>query len=513
MVALAILIWSRCVFMTLWMHLLLVALARGSEEANTSAALLDAPFVMVSGAGGVIPGWDGGQVNGMYRWQRSLRGTLHALVSPDDNSVVLATWRSEVAYLTRDPDSYYEWLYVMRDVQTGEYVWRISRATGGGWDPGYVYEHRQPRTVLDLSVMPQFTPFPGRAYLPGPSLEFIWSTTTAPSAVTSTVTNTMTSTADFLQGRAATHRMASGGNAAGIWLLGVGVALLACSCALVSYSWRRRWSPAPPQQGQVLPQAPGVRKLPVLLGSLAEEAGSKPADIHQSVDPAWASISFDQFVDLRRRVMEALGTEYWTATMHDVNSKFLQPLCDGSGMCYAHFINSSELLLVDVFVSHAWQECFEEFFQAVCSAFRHWRAKPNLWICALALRQSKDAASVALQVGAGSDPSAAPFTKALAKADKLLIVRNSAVNLYDRIWCCWEFYMAVQLGFCTRPGAVLVSGPNVFQEKCIDIACAKASSFEDKQKILAHIFSNGSSYQFVNKQLETIAEFSFELPS
>ncbi|CAE8710141.1 unnamed protein product [Polarella glacialis] len=235
----------------------------------------------------------------------------------------------------------------------------------------------------------------------------------------------------------------------------------------------------------------------------------KSAERRRDLDPCWAAISVAQLGELRQLAMAALGTEYWTATMHDINRVVLQPLCQRTGKCYAHVVNCEELLHITVFVSHAWLENFEQFFQSINSAFQNWTVKPNLWICATALLQSTDPATVSLQIGAGVSPSEAPFTKALAKAEKLLIVRNATVDLYERIWCCWEFFLAYQQGMIHRPGAVIVVGPSMFGTgtKEVDVTSALSSNIEDKRKILEHI-SKTASYQVINDKLTEIKFFN-----
>ncbi|CAE8650333.1 unnamed protein product, partial [Polarella glacialis] len=241
----------------------------------------------------------------------------------------------------------------------------------------------------------------------------------------------------------------------------------------------------------------------------AESMDAAQAERRRDLDPCWAAISVAQLAVLRHLAMAALGTEYWTATMHDINRVILQPLCQRTGRCYAHVVNFEELLHITVFVSHAWLENFEHFFQSISSAFQDWTVKPNLWICATALLQSTDPATVSLQIGAGVSPSEAPFTKALAKAEKLLIVRNATVDLYERIWCCWEFFLAYQQGMLHRPGAVMVVGPSMFVTgtREVDITSALSSNIEDKRKILEHI-SRTASYEEINDKLAEIKFFN-----
>jgi len=135
--------------------------------------------------------------------------------------------------------------------------------------------------------------------------------------------------------------------------------------------------------------------------------------------------------------------------------------------------------------------------------------KPNLWICATALIQSTDPRVVELQVGASFDPSDAPFTKALAEAQKVLIVRNSVCDIYERIWCCWELYCASVQGHTSRPGGLIVVGPAEKSEKqgVVDVALAKASCLDDKRKILTKIFEDAVGYEHINRVLTQVKSF------
>jgi len=224
-------------------------------------------------------------------------------------------------------------------------------------------------------------------------------------------------------------------------------------------------------------------------------------------DPAWAAISLEQLNDLRDLARETLGSGFSTATLYDVNRAILQPMCEAHGKSYAHIVNSSHkgstLKRLTVFVSHAWAENFDMFVSSINDAFRSWAIKPNIWICATALIQTTDPKIIAMQVGTGTDPTNAPFTKALAAAEKLLIVRNDAVDLYERIWCCWELFVAHQQGLVHRPGCLMVVGPAAAPGKAVDITRAKASNNDDKQKILVYVLSS-NLYQVINESLTEI---------
>lgn len=273
----------------------------------------------------------------------------------------------------------------------------------------------------------------------------------------------------------------------------VPAALLAAVCAgtVLLRRWRRRSGKS--QQG---PQ------------------DHQPED--RSEHPAWAAISFEQLDELRAESRRVLGDAYQDADMHAVVRRVIQPRCHRCGKSWARIVNEQPLLLT-VFVSHCWAENFDGFVRAVEQAFACWTVKPHLWICATALYQSADPTDISAQVGTGSNPEHAFFTRALSKAQKLLIVRNSAVDLYQRIWCCWELYLAYEQGMLHMPGAVMVVGPASHpssEQEGVDIRDARASNPEDKESILNHVLAKQKSYRYINSRLSEMKFFrAFQDPA
>jgi len=196
-------------------------------------------------------------------------------------------------------------------------------------------------------------------------------------------------------------------------------------------------------------------------------------------------------------------------TMYDVNERIVRPACAQHGKPYARVLNDPEPKTVQVFVSHAWKENFAEFADSVEVCFRHEPEKPNIWVCAFALYQSADRAAVSAQLG--RDPSKAPFTDALKCADRYLVVRNQAVDIFTRIWCCWELYCADKYGFLDQgKGKFLITGPSCFPETALDdVAKAEASDAEDKRLILNAITS-GEIYHVINKRIRQIKGFAVD---
>ena len=97
----------------------------------------------------------------------------------------------------------------------------------------------------------------------------------------------------------------------------------------------------------------------------------------------------------------------------------------------------------------------------------------------------------------GSDPAHAPFTEALQRANRYLVVRNDAVDVFARIWCCWELYCAAQGGFL-QSDRYIVTGPSRFPNpENWDIGKADATNLEDKRLIMLAVASNQEIYHTI----------------
>ena len=134
------------------------------------------------------------------------------------------------------------------------------------------------------------------------------------------------------------------------------------------------------------------------------------------------------------KALEVLGRkDLARATMRDINRVILQPTCAENGTSYALSLNPQGLKL-DAFITHAWDEPFAAFVESIRHVFHTTMNKPNLWICACALFQG-DAKAIAAQVGTREDSMEdSAFVRALTKASMYVVVRNSSVDLYSRIW-------------------------------------------------------------------------------
>ncbi|CAE6939564.1 unnamed protein product, partial [Symbiodinium sp. CCMP2456] len=124
--------------------------------------------------------------------------------------------------------------------------------------------------------------------------------------------------------------------------------------------------------------------------------------------------------------------------MYQVNEHFVKPLTRAAGgMSYALMLHPRGLPC-EVFISHAWAEGVFEFADAVLRAWP--LGKWNLYCCLLANPQNLDISEL-LDVA----PSVSPFADALKVASHVVVVPNSTVAVYTRLWCVYEAYLATRL--------------------------------------------------------------------
>eukprot|EP00438_Fugacium_kawagutii_P035670 Skav234118 [mRNA] locus=scaffold4383:15126:16776:- [translate_table: standard] len=117
-------------------------------------------------------------------------------------------------------------------------------------------------------------------------------------------------------------------------------------------------------------------------------------------------------------------------------------------MSYALWLHP-EGLPCQVFVSHAWAEGIFEFSHGVRSAWPSGRRLTNLYCCLLANPQNLD-----LEVFLNVDPLMNPFAQALQRASHILVIPNSKISIYSRLWCVYEAYLGTTMGkVCLMPAS------------------------------------------------------------
>lgn len=122
--------------------------------------------------------------------------------------------------------------------------------------------------------------------------------------------------------------------------------------------------------------------------------------------------------------------------LYQVNEHFVKPLTlAAGGMSYA-LMKHPEGLDCEVFVSHSWCEGLFQLSNSIRRAWPQLEVRRNLYCCLLANPQNLDISSL-LDVA----PEHSPFAKALQQASHLLVVPNSTVGVYSRLWCVYEAYL------------------------------------------------------------------------
>lgn len=199
------------------------------------------------------------------------------------------------------------------------------------------------------------------------------------------------------------------------------------------------------------------------------------------IPPSHWCISYEQLLDVDKAARNLFGTvAYPSKTMRDICDNIIIETCEATGKSYALSVNPDGLP-IQAFVTHSWDGCFREFVKSIEQVYQTDVDRPNLWICAFAIRQSQSKKDISVQLG--ESIADAPFMRALACAAEFCVIRNSNTDIYSRIWCVCELMYAKEL-------KTHVSGPDKFstcQTRCED---AKAYLPEDKERILEVLREN-----------------------
>lgn len=203
------------------------------------------------------------------------------------------------------------------------------------------------------------------------------------------------------------------------------------------------------------------------------------------VGPVKCAISLEALNDFDKSAREMLGQEYKEATVRTVNGAMILPMCEQNGKAYARLLNDNRPCAGEVFVCHCWDANFGELVENINHTFHRWPRKPNLWICAFALVQTRRRTPF-------NRPQDAPFAAALKAAHAILVVRSKEVDLFSRIWPLWEIYLSHKFGILNKDGGLLVTGPDAFSSTNVDSRSAQASDPGDRAAIAEAITQDGS---------------------
>ena len=229
--------------------------------------------------------------------------------------------------------------------------------------------------------------------------------------------------------------------------------------------------------------------------STGETPSAGPPAAHAHADPRlhpgnWC-ISYDQLLAVDQKARSHYGAHtYPQVTVRDICTSIIIPECKRTGQSYA-LSKNPQGLAIDTFVTHSWDGHFAEFVQAIRHAFHTTFKRPNLWICAFALKQSDDESVIKRQIDGGDqedeDLRQSPFMRALQSAKSFCVVRNANADLYARIWCVYELMYANQYGLF--PDRIYVTGPDTFKDtktSCLDAQSSKAT---DRIRIMRELLT------------------------
>eukprot|EP00747_Dinoflagellata_sp_TGD_P136060 gnl/TRDRNA2_/TRDRNA2_175514_c1_seq4.p1 gnl/TRDRNA2_/TRDRNA2_175514_c1~~gnl/TRDRNA2_/TRDRNA2_175514_c1_seq4.p1 ORF type:complete len:371 (+),score=64.60 gnl/TRDRNA2_/TRDRNA2_175514_c1_seq4:419-1531(+) len=167
--------------------------------------------------------------------------------------------------------------------------------------------------------------------------------------------------------------------------------------------------------------------------------------------------------------------------MYDVVKNYVKPMTLGTSQSLSVMLNAKKPQKATIFISHSWAEKFAYFVFVICFDMFHMKfffkhaqkpkyresdivqqcgplglkemygkiigahqnglkftAESVVWICALAINQNAD---IAAEVG-GGDVMKSPFAVVLAQTSHMLVLYNSNIDLYTRIWCVLEIFIA-----------------------------------------------------------------------
>eukprot|EP00403_Amphidinium_massartii_P017023 CAMPEP_0178413300 /NCGR_PEP_ID=MMETSP0689_2-20121128/22457_1 /TAXON_ID=160604 /ORGANISM="Amphidinium massartii, Strain CS-259" /LENGTH=331 /DNA_ID=CAMNT_0020034569 /DNA_START=22 /DNA_END=1014 /DNA_ORIENTATION=- len=122
--------------------------------------------------------------------------------------------------------------------------------------------------------------------------------------------------------------------------------------------------------------------------------------------------------------------------MHAVVMREVIPRTKGTAKSAALIVNPLGKKIT-TFVTHTWEEDFRDFVDTLEMALE---MDEVVWICSLALDQNAD-----IEEMLSVDIDECPFAKALAAAEKHVIVVDSALRLIERAWCLYEVAKSSQL--------------------------------------------------------------------
>lgn len=139
------------------------------------------------------------------------------------------------------------------------------------------------------------------------------------------------------------------------------------------------------------------------------------------------------------------------ANMYQVNLSYVKPLTKDLDISLALLYNRKVGgRKATVFISHAWAESFL-YFLAVLETGIGTQQPLSLddyaWICTFGVNQNMTAEDIS---GAIASPADSPFARVLQSVSEVAVIFNDRVNLYSRVWCVFEAFVALEQGKLVR---------------------------------------------------------------
>jgi len=165
--------------------------------------------------------------------------------------------------------------------------------------------------------------------------------------------------------------------------------------------------------------------------------------------PQYWSITIEQLQILRKHPLFYRTDEngYYNFTMRDFVKLEIIPITHNLGMGYALFLNQmSGPKHARTIVSHSWDEPIAEFIDAIENS----GTDGPYWICAFALYQNTtddNSHGPTIDEQLGPDLTHGPIsTVQRSGIESMITILNGRCDIYKRLWCVYEMYMARKLG-------------------------------------------------------------------
>jgi len=158
----------------------------------------------------------------------------------------------------------------------------------------------------------------------------------------------------------------------------------------------------------------------------------------RSIHPASWGITGEQLDALAEEVVKKFTGGRANPNVYQVVSEIIKPACSERHVSYAILLNPIGKKC-KTFVTHAWFESFLQFVEDIKRYFADFKTRV-FWICFAANPQTWPAERLQLLLGFTAMQS--PFAVAMEKCESVLVVRNTARNMYSRLWCVTELALA-----------------------------------------------------------------------